>query len=1048
MNGLEAGLAQSRENGKPILVRVGAEWCGWCKKLDVEIAAAATQKELARWTLVYIDADHTVDDLDALSVGPIPALRVLTPTGRVVASQDGYMTASALTTWLAAQHEQAAVAAPDELKNDVEPTPELLAKLLRQFENRDPLLREAAIRRLAGYPDLAAPEVVKAFSSGRLAVRLTSLELLESWKAPLAQMDPWRPDTLTGERLAALAEWAGRPGKAPASQPAELDALTFARARDELDAYLRASAASEVQAARERLARYGPALLPEVLERLKVADSDDQRERIGALRYRLAASDSLALRWPGGFERLASTSASVCEQATEELGRLASSADTTLLLELFGHPDALVRENSLRMLQTVGGTKATDALVRLLNDPEPNVRAAVLKQLAEKPNARLVPQIAAYVEKETDADLVAHAARFLRAAKGPAAVDCLSKLLAHESWRVRAEAAEALGECMTDSDSISPEKRVEINSAFVRLLDDPDGFVVSRAVAALRYADVSAAREALGRAASEHPELAAEITELMTSRSYNQSADLSQFRPLVTHADPLVRAAGIQGLAAGQAPDIASVLTVGLQDADRHVRITSANALLETLEHLRPREQMEFEVVQPRRTGLMGALFGGGKPRPVSRPAESRPTDEAGRPLGKQTAWLLAFRAGQGRPEWLNEAVPPLEAMLVAADVDERVAATVPLIAVGRDGAALPVLMAESLDSTAVQSKAVAALPWLPWERRVELFNHLSSLSQTTERSSELAAALVKIPDPRAGRLLWDLLARPGFAEDGLSAVYESLLTFYFGEYNWNLELVAAERRKAAETDGRQYAETGTYWQRLVGLTLLVTADRAQAAEITEKLLAEASTESDLALQRDLIRLILLAQAPGKTREVALEWLSKGKPEQRKAALHYFSRGSSSLALIRDRMYVRVTFDADPSEFVGMRADQPIKPTAPEGLTAEAVRPWLKDADPGTAAVAGYLLALLGEPEGLGPLLEYWRTHAKQDYQWTRMAYRGVAALNDEDQLPVLKEIYESMEGEEYRTREFYWTVRSMKGKKVVAFREQVRKDIWEPPKP
>ena len=83
--------------------------------------------------------------------------------------------------------------------------------------------------------------------------------------------------------------------------------------------------------------------------------------------------------------------------------------------------------------------------MKLLADPEPNVRAAVLKQLEEKPDASIIPKLADYLKTEKDADLLVHAIRFLRAAGGAPAVRALIPLLHHESWQVRAEACEALG---------------------------------------------------------------------------------------------------------------------------------------------------------------------------------------------------------------------------------------------------------------------------------------------------------------------------------------------------------------------------------------------------------------------------------------------------------------------------------------------------------------------------------------------------------------------------------------------------------------------------
>src|SRR5262249_36601518 len=149
---------------------------------------------------------------------------------------------------------------------------------------------------------------------------------------------------------------------------------------------------------------------------------------------------------------LSATAAPTRHQAVQELAQRAGADDEPLLLELFSDPDPLVRELSLRALHAVAGARAAESLTTLLRDPEPNVRAAVLKQLAEEPSPGMVPKIAEYIAGEKDADVVVHAVRALRAAKGKASFEPLKGLLGHESWRVRAEVAEGLHEISNRSE--------------------------------------------------------------------------------------------------------------------------------------------------------------------------------------------------------------------------------------------------------------------------------------------------------------------------------------------------------------------------------------------------------------------------------------------------------------------------------------------------------------------------------------------------------------------------------------------------------------------
>jgi hypothetical protein len=132
----------------------------------------------------------------------------------------------------------------------------------------------------------------------------------------------------------------------------------------------------------------------------------------------------------------------------------------------------------------------------------------------------------------------------------------------------------------------------------------------------------------------------------------------------------------------------------------------------------------------------------------------------------------------------------------------------------------------------------------------------------------------------------------------------------------------------------------------------------------------------------------------------------------------------------------------DMSEYRAIASGQPIVPEAPKGLKIERVRPLLQDSDAKTAALAGYLLALLGEGDALPLVVTYWRTHAQDDIAWTRLVYRAITALNDDSQVPVLEEIYGRFKPDDYEVREFYWTIRSMKGPRVLQLRERIRRDV------
>jgi hypothetical protein len=125
------------------------------------------------------------------------------------------------------------------------------------------------------------------------------------------------------------------------------------------------------------------------------------------------------------------------------------------------------------------------------------------------------------------------------------------------------------------------------------------------------------------------------------------------------------------------------------------------------------------------------------------------------------------------------------------------------------------------------------------------------------------------------------------------------------------------------------------------------------------------------------------------------------------------------------------------------RSNEIIEVNPPEGLTLEKIRPLLKDPDPESAALAGYLLATLGDPSGLDLLLRYWREHAHADEDWIRLVYRAVAALGDDGRVSLLEKIYGGFrQDEHYQLREFYWTIRAIDGPNALKLRKQIRKEV------
>ena len=983
---LDAAYLHAQQFRQPMLVFVGSDAVAASRQAWSAVDSADA---LQPWTPVRLDADADRDIARSLGVVSVPTLLALTPDGRPVATVDHPLAGRELSAWLDAQRARATTVPTDD---DASPS---IATLVQRIGAADPTAREAAVRLLRDQPATAAAPVVDALAGGGQQQRLSAADLLDAWHAPgMADVDPWAPATLTPARLAALRSWA-RSAKtiAPATRPAS--------AADELDALAAAPTSIAARAVRERLLRFGPPLLPQVVARLRTNPPDPARGRLVALRYRLVATDRLAGDWPGGFDRVASADAQVRRQAASDLVTVARAEDAPLLTELFADGDPFVREQSLKALRTVGGADTNRALLRLLADPEVNVRAAVLNMLADSPDADLGGDLARYAAAEPDVDLVVHAVHVLELTPGADSFSALVSLLDHPQWRVRGEAAESLRGRLSGNETgtATDDQKTTAYAALEKRLDDPEGYVVTRAAGTLIKSGLGDSVGPLMAAAQRRPDVARDVLKALGNDENVGRPFVPRIRQLLRSEHAGVRSAAVGALAELDAADCGPDIAAAMSDPDANVRAAGVRAAVTVVTSLEPGD-------------------------------------------GATADWFAAFRRGQGRPAWLGDAAPALEhAMRTADDPATRVNAAVVLCALGRDDAAWPVLTAAAA-RPADAATVAPALPWLPWDRRLSLFA-TARAAGGAGATPALLQSLTVVTDDRSTDAVWGLLG-PGATAEDLEAVLRPLDKIYTGsEYGYtNMGKMPPDRLRAEISTCKAKASGGAELQRTAAMAVLLVVSPADAAAAAEAV-GEDPRASDW-LRMDALQIRLLAQpqdGDDAATPIAIAALNDAAhPSLRKVALPYLAAGGEAIMRLRGSAYLYgVTTRSAVSYSVGDGAVITVNP--PTGLKPDPLRAVL--ATPGVdadlAGYAGYLLVLLGDRSGMAPLLAAARGHSLES-PWDQLLYRAIATANDASRVPVLEEVFDAMmKGNNYQVRDFYWTIRTMTGPAVLKLRKRVR---------
>lgn len=203
----DEAIEKAEKLDRPILVVLGAEWCGPCKQLEKELQQPIAEPIFQRWVVVKVDIDEEVALAKEWQVGAIPAFRILGIDQEVAASNEGFGGLKKLQAWLAENFDSANPKTQRLLREDKPIDSKVVVELIAMLRDRRPANRKLIADRLAKNKGLSARPLMDVLSEGNLSQKIAALEILEKWSAPISGMDPWEPDTISAERLTILGDW-------------------------------------------------------------------------------------------------------------------------------------------------------------------------------------------------------------------------------------------------------------------------------------------------------------------------------------------------------------------------------------------------------------------------------------------------------------------------------------------------------------------------------------------------------------------------------------------------------------------------------------------------------------------------------------------------------------------------------------------------------------------------------------------------------------------------------------------------------------------------
>ncbi len=1062
--------AAESDESRPILVKYEASWCGPCRLLTQAMSEENVANALKRFHLIRIDMDSPPKDAPVKGVDALPTMRVQTKEGELIAEKVGLLQGESLVQWLeaaAGQYETLLKQRQYSMKLASGPIDEeQVAFLITMLNDRSSEQRAHAIRILASQPRASAVAVADVFATPTLRTRVAALDVLRRWKAPIDGIDPWQPETITSEKLKMLTDWA----RTAENAPLEIELLSspssgsLAEADLELDRLVHRGNARDGNLA--GLENVGPGLLANVMKHLETETSDDARERLAALRYRLIAAPSMSIRIPQGPDRLASLESGPRRDAAKQLADFGRSEDIPLLEALFSHEDPLVRELALRGLQKAGGSDAS-RLTQMLDDPDKNVRAAVLKLWIDHPNSSLLSTICEHAMKEQDAGLLVYYVRLLREIDSVEGISTavFEKLSMHDDWQVRAEVADAISQHVEKARrkdysaqprKLLPESYRKIARA---LLNDSDSFVLSKVVPALMTADQEASFDRLLEVAWKYPEIRDPILPSLNAGASKPST--GDFLAARFKSDlPDDRAFALRAMSSFRTDGHEKSIRKGIDDSSEEVQVMAARALSTFLDHYRnakpdlPSAEKSQSIVgwqgvgdatdDPFSNNLVDP-FGSekvetlGLPKAVKK-AEQPAKSAVSEKLPEASAydqWLAKWKQSpESELAWLEGVRGTMDKLALTTKGEANAFVKLAAIRLGKPSNAQHVIdWAKFLGD--FESPLVAVYPWLDEEARIELLGLSGGLGDSDILCELMDEAVRYDPEKAGGTFLKSLeLVKP---EDIHSSwrLRQKLMEIFTGEQHFQGHSGDSEAsKKIIETAVKQFESSEGVVSRLLHLSVISEIAPSRSRELIGDDFKASDKPS--AEHRDLARFVLASMPKEDATTMAIEFLEN--ENLLKVGLAFLAEKNEGISSTE---IGSIQINGSNVSTSGGRLTVA---EIPSHTPIERLKELLViSVDEEVRAHATFALSILGEKMDLSLLEKLARDEGfdSSSQQMSKLFVLAVAHRNQESDVPKLEEMYEKMkEVNRYSVQDFYWKIRILTGEKALRLRKRMRDEI------